>query len=34
VTNRVDLDADLIALAYRYRWTVELFFRWFIAVPP
>jgi Transposase DDE domain len=29
VTNRLDLDADLIALAYRYRWTVELFFRWF-----
>ena len=29
VTNRVDLDAELIALAYRYRWTVELFFRWF-----
>jgi IS4 transposase len=28
VTNRVDLAADLIALAYRYRWTVELFFRW------
>jgi hypothetical protein len=28
VTNRVDLDADLMALAYRYRWTVELFFRW------
>jgi hypothetical protein len=28
VTNRLDLDADLIALAYRYRWTVELFFRW------
>lgn len=28
VTNRVDLDAVLIALAYRYRWTVELFFRW------
>jgi hypothetical protein len=28
VTNRMDLDADLIALAYRYRWTVELFFRW------
>ena len=22
VTNRLDLDADLIALAYRYRWTV------------
>jgi Transposase DDE domain len=28
VTHRLDLDADLIALAYRYRWTVELFFRW------
>lgn len=28
VTNRMDPDADLIALAYRYRWTVELFFRW------
>jgi hypothetical protein len=28
VTNRLELAADLIALAYRYRWTVELFFRW------
>ena len=28
VTNRLDLEADLIALAYRYRWTIELFFRW------
>jgi hypothetical protein len=28
VTNRLDLNADLLALAYRYRWTVELFFRW------
>lgn len=28
VTNRLDLGADLLALAYRYRWTVELFFRW------
>ena len=28
VTDRLDLDADLVALAYRYRWTVELFFRW------
>src|SRR4029450_9378907 len=27
VTNRLDLDAELIALAYRYRWAVELFFR-------
>jgi len=28
VTNRLDLDAELVALAYRYRWAVELFFRW------
>ena len=28
VTNRLDLDADLVALAYKYRWAVELFFRW------
>jgi hypothetical protein len=32
VTNRLDLDANLIALAYRYRWTVELFFRWFKCI--
>lgn len=32
VTNRLDLDADLIALAYRYRWPVELFFRWFKCI--
>src|SRR5215510_14854860 len=32
VTNRVDLDAALIALAYQYRWTVELFFRWFKCI--
>jgi IS4 transposase len=32
VTNRLDLAADLIALAYRYRWTVELFFRWFKCI--
>jgi len=24
VTNRLDLDADLVALAYRYRWAVEM----------
>ncbi len=29
VTDKLDLDADLVALAYKYRWTVELFFRWF-----
>ena len=28
VTNRLDLDAELIAVASRYRWAVELFFRW------
>jgi hypothetical protein len=28
VTDRLDLPAELVALAYRYRWAVELFFRW------
>ena len=28
VTDKLDLAADLVALAYKYRWTVELFFRW------
>lgn len=32
VSNRLDLDAELIALAYRYRWTIELFFRWFKCI--
>jgi len=32
VTNRLDLSADLIALAYRHRWAVELFFRWLKCV--
>jgi Transposase DDE domain len=27
-TNRLDLAPELVALAYRFRWTVELFFRW------
>jgi hypothetical protein len=27
-TSRLDLAAELVALAYRYRWSVELFFRW------
>jgi len=27
-TDRLDLDAELVALAYRYRWWIELFFRW------
>jgi IS4 transposase len=29
VTDRWDLPAELVALAYKYRWTIELFFRWF-----
>jgi hypothetical protein len=31
-TNRLDLDAELIALGYRYRWAIELFFRWFKCI--
>jgi len=31
-TSRLDLDAELIGLAYRYRWSVELFFRWFKCI--
>jgi hypothetical protein len=27
-TDRLELDADLVVLAYRYRWWIELFFRW------
>jgi hypothetical protein len=27
-TSRLDLAAELVALAYRFRWSVELFFRW------
>jgi hypothetical protein len=27
-TNRLDLAAELVALGYRFRWAVELFFRW------
>jgi hypothetical protein len=32
VTDRRDLPAELIAVAYRYRWLVELFFRWFKCI--
>jgi hypothetical protein len=31
-TDRMDLDASLIALGYKYRWTIELFFRWFKCI--
>jgi hypothetical protein len=31
-TNRLDLDAELVALGYHYRWAIELFFRWFKCI--
>jgi hypothetical protein len=32
LTDRLELPAELVALAYKYRWTVELFFRWFKCI--
>jgi hypothetical protein len=32
LTNHLELPAELVALGYRYRWTVELFFRWLKCV--
>lgn len=32
VTDRLDLPAEVVAAAYRYRWQIELFFRWFKCV--
>jgi hypothetical protein len=32
VTDRMDVSAEVIALLYRYRWQVELFFRWLKCV--
>ncbi len=29
LTNRLDLPAEIVVLLYRYRWTIELFFRYF-----
>jgi len=29
VTNLVDLPADVIALIYQHRWTIEIFFRFY-----
>jgi len=31
-TDRLDLDAALVADLYRWRWQVELFFRWFKTI--
>ncbi len=31
-TDQLDLPAELVALAYKYRWQVELFFRWFKCI--
>jgi hypothetical protein len=32
VTSRLDLAAEWVALGYRYRWAVELYFRWFKCI--
>jgi hypothetical protein len=32
VTDRLDLTPEMVALLYRYRWQIELFFRWFKCV--
>lgn len=32
VTDKLDWPAELVAAAYRYRWSVELFFRWFKTI--
>lgn len=32
LTDRLDLSPSLVALAYRHRWSVELFFRWLKCV--
>lgn len=31
-TDRLKLEAELVALGYRFRWSVELFFRWFKCI--
>ena len=32
ITNLLDVPVDLIVLLYRYRWLIELFFRWLKCV--
>jgi IS4 transposase len=29
VTNLLDVPAEIIAILYQYRWTIEIFFRYF-----
>jgi len=31
-TDRLDLEAEHVSLGYRFRWSVELFFRWFKCI--
>jgi hypothetical protein len=31
-TNRLDLPAEMVGLAYKCRWAIELFFRWLKAI--
>lgn len=31
-TDRLDLEPELVTLGYHYRWSVELFFRWFKCI--
>ena len=32
VTDLMELPAETVAMLYRWRWTIELFFRWFKCV--
>jgi len=32
LTDKVEWAAELVALAYRYRWSIELFFRWLKSI--
>jgi Transposase DDE domain len=32
LTDKLDLDPELVVLGYQYRWTIELFFRWLKCV--
>ena len=32
ITSRADLPAEIVGLIYRYRWQIELFFKWFKTI--